>query len=222
MNQSDWFWASQLASGTVLWNQYTQASAVVKDFHTLLPLSVAMRADATPWMDWLGQHPHIVQSMETQFYKPISELMAAAMLSWTEEWESRVEHGDMQLRMFLQEWQHVLTTPGLARYRESRAGGFQLKRLGERILTCDSSHIQRSRGDWVCTTLRLAPQAKCGELAYQAWSQMPQPEREKLQPQWAQWHALFPDREAFLAMALHGHILQNPAQALDLPADLDV
>ena len=53
MNDSNWVWASQLASGTVLWNEYTQASRVVQDFHIVLPLSVAMRTDVTPWIEWL-------------------------------------------------------------------------------------------------------------------------------------------------------------------------
>ena len=82
MNDSTWVWASQLASGTVLWNEYTQASRVVQDFHIVLPLSVAMRTDVTPWLDWLTTHEDIVPSMESQFYKPLPELMAAGMVSW--------------------------------------------------------------------------------------------------------------------------------------------
>lgn len=221
MKATDWVWASQLASGTILWNEYTQASGVVQDFHTLLPLSVAMRQDVTPWMDWLNQRPDIVRSMEAQFYQPMPKLMADGMLSWMHEWETRVEHGEGQLRMFLQEWEHVLTTPGLALYRQCEAGVFQLERLSHRMLTSDRPHVEEARGEWVRTTLRLAPEGVCRDLAYKAWSGMTQRQREQLQPQWAQWYDLFPEQDSFFEMVRRGTVPEDAAQTLDLPSNLD-
>lgn len=221
MKSTDWVWASQLASGTILWNEYTQASGVVHDFQTLLPLSVAMRRDVTPWMDWLNQRPDIVQSMEAQFYQPMPKLMADGMLSWMHEWETRVEHGESQLNLFLQEWEHVLTTPGLVLYRQGEAGVYQLERLSHRMLTSERPHIEEARGKWVCTTLRLAPQGKCGDLAYKAWNGMSQGQREQLQPQWAQWYELFPERESFFEMVRRGAVLEDAAHALDLPSNME-
>lgn len=222
MNESHWVWASQLASGTVLWDEYTQASGVVRDFHTLLPLSVAMRRDVAPWMDWLSHRPDIVQAMELQFYKPMPELMATAMLSWMNEWETRLEHGEKQFRMFLQEWEHVLTTPGFSFYRQSQGAASQLERLACRVLMSDRHHVEQARGEWVRSTLCFAPHGKCGELAYNSWNEMHQDQREQLQPEWAQWHGLFPDREAFLGMVLRGNASKDTAISLELPPDLGI
>ena len=221
MNDSNWVWASQLASGTVLWNEYTQASGVVQDFHIFLPLSVAMRTDVTPWLDWLTTHEDIVPSMESQFYKPLPELMAAGMVSWMDEWDTRLEHGEKQLTMFLQEWEHVLTTPGLVLYRQSEAGVSQLERLSYRVLMSDRQHVMRARGDWICSTLRLCPHNACGDLAYKAWSALSQRQRETLQPQWSQWYGLFPEREEVLEIVRRGTVPEDAAGSLELPLHLD-
>lgn len=218
-------YVSQLSAGHVAWGEYSQTQGVLNDLAQLVPLSVPMRVELSPWLAWLDANDGVGKQVHVTRGTTMGEVIAQSMKEWSRDWESRLGYDTEQSRVFFLEWEHVLRSPALAGYRHSLSGSAQLGILGHRISNSEFEHSQKMRdhmasvrGQWAYATLRAFPYGEIGRIACWAWGQQKPEARQALDAQWAQWYAMFDDEDMFMHCVRQGVGIANTE--LSLPPEL--
>lgn len=191
-------YVSQLAAKRVLWNEHSQDSGIWTDLQSLVPFSVPMKVDLTPWLDWIEEHKIAFLSSRITAEMSIGEVLATSLDGWTDDWRQKMGYNAEQASIFMDEWKYVLTAPCFELYRTSTKGIEQLNKLACHIYAANEKHLVSAREEWAYDTMQLLPDVKVWQVAFLVWCEATPQTRQKLNPKWAQWYDLFGDPEGFM------------------------